>query len=762
MDNKRPSWSLPSRQSQDEVFLTQENYKKYSCRPSFVEYLEKHLKSEKDREKTVQNNHDDTKADVSIRTQDGSETTEKGARSKGAEKGRAKSAPTFLGPSLEFPVMSKVSIESQKMFVEMLEALRSGQLAKVDLQEIKAIQDIKNTVMLEQGDYQQFVRRHAKVNHHLYNFIHPDVWDDFKADIDGRVTERVNKYQRHYSLHGTIGLSVGAVFKSDAVLTFEQTLLQVGNIPKLSLPEDTDLTLLETGLTVPDAKSVQEKTKSSKVVSEDPIAVSLARKHKVDIVISSSGLNILLDNQPPDYGRQWQLPVTVQRVQDDHEKICAHRVVFVDKPFPPQKVTPRDVNVKFFKRALRRLVCHKSSKENKTADDGREKTISSNGSGTQIMEVEKTAADVCSEEFSSTAATNSERRKRRGTDEERQCSEVKKSKISDGALKPKVENLDENETCEEYDEKFFVYNLWRFGKFKVLIRCSVDAYAEQQNKQKCYTFFSVLPKLEYQPDFGHEKLSHDEAGRFWLNSFIRQNTRIVCGRINVYNSKLLRVDELSINDILQQGTGFNPAQGMKMVFQVFQALKRLPEASYILSHKAGEIHDCLYKSVHWQSGSVKSSYDLQKTRAPISVLHYTEGDIPSVAMDCNLFMPWQISQKRIPCTFPPVSERELAMMTNAEAQQIAAANTSKKNKKKSKKGKESKKGRNQGPATKKSNSGAAAEQSWNANKKRKPVAKGKGKIFASFDDTQPAEKESEIFAVSRRASGAILYDDLVL
>ena len=33
--------------------------------------------------------------------------------------------------------------------------------------------------------------------------------------------------QRYYSLHETIGLSVGAVFKSDAVLTFEQTLLQV-------------------------------------------------------------------------------------------------------------------------------------------------------------------------------------------------------------------------------------------------------------------------------------------------------------------------------------------------------------------------------------------------------------------------------------------------------------------------------------------------------------------------------------------------------
>ena len=43
--------------------------------------------------------------------------------------------------------------------------------------------------------------------------------------------------------------------------------LNQGNIPKLSLPEDTDIMLLEVGLTVPDEKSVQEKTKSFKVFS---------------------------------------------------------------------------------------------------------------------------------------------------------------------------------------------------------------------------------------------------------------------------------------------------------------------------------------------------------------------------------------------------------------------------------------------------------------------------------------------------------------
>ncbi|KAJ7370161.1 ER membrane protein with type-III transmembrane domains [Desmophyllum pertusum] len=221
--------------------------------------------------------------------------------------------------------------------------------------------------------------------------------------------------------------------------------------------------------------------------------------------------------------------------------------------------------------------------------------------------------------------TDSDTRKRRATGQENGIVEQKKSKMAgeSGANLPK-ESVSSS-TNEE--EKFFVYNLWRFGKLKLLIRCSVDAYRAEPNKPNCFTFFSVLPKLEYQANFGHEKLTCCEIARLWLHCYIRPNTKLICGRINVFNSELLRVDELFVNDILQQGVGFHPAQGMKMVFQVFQALKRLPESKFILSHKSGEIHGCLYKSMLSSSASLKSSYDFHKTRTPV-VVNYTEADIP--------------------------------------------------------------------------------------------------------------------------------------
>lgn len=42
-------------------------------------------------------------------------------------------------------------------------------------------QAIKKEVLTEQEEFQKFVYHHAKNNHHLYNFIHPDIWDNFKV-----------------------------------------------------------------------------------------------------------------------------------------------------------------------------------------------------------------------------------------------------------------------------------------------------------------------------------------------------------------------------------------------------------------------------------------------------------------------------------------------------------------------------------------------------------------------------------------------------
>lgn len=122
------------------MFFTQEIYNKYSCRPSFVEFLEKHLSSKEDRGYTVQNKHSDRSADVTMGCLTEGCKTNRGLDSSGTEGSGTHSAPAYLGSAMEFPCVSKISIEDQEKFLKVFETLRSRKLAKVDLQEMKTVQ----------------------------------------------------------------------------------------------------------------------------------------------------------------------------------------------------------------------------------------------------------------------------------------------------------------------------------------------------------------------------------------------------------------------------------------------------------------------------------------------------------------------------------------------------------------------------------------------------------------------------------------------
>ena len=46
---------------------------------------------------------------------------------------------------------------------------------------VHCLQDLKIKVLTEQEEFQKFVYKHVKANHHLYNYIHPNGWDYFKV-----------------------------------------------------------------------------------------------------------------------------------------------------------------------------------------------------------------------------------------------------------------------------------------------------------------------------------------------------------------------------------------------------------------------------------------------------------------------------------------------------------------------------------------------------------------------------------------------------
>lgn len=756
-----------SSSSLDKVFFSQENYKKFSCLPSLVEFLGKHLNSSTRGE---DGSPVDSRSDPPKVTNSSGNGTN-GGSNRNNEGKRSYSLSTSLSPEMEFPFVSKISRENQKLLLETFEMIKSGDLANADFQKLKSIQEIKAMVVTEQEEFQKFVYNHAKVNHYLFNFIHPDVWDTLKSEMESKYKASVGKYPKRYCLHETIGLAVGAVYKSGAVLTFEQTLQQTGSVPLLKLPKDVGIILTPEFVATKD-KEIQQKEVTEmdhKVVSEDPLAASLARKHKVDIVISSSGFSTLLDNQPPDYKTQWQLPITVRRQQEDQNQVVGQKVVFIDKPLPPQSFCPRAVNWKFYKQALRKMTCVKPREENAESCNDRKANLDSDLGREGAVDSQVKSESFGSErsliqEFASTR-TATPSRKRLADSGEGQGNELKKTKVAKS-------NLDDKTGGKEgaSSKKYFVYNLWKFGNLRVLIRCSMDAHRANSEKTNSFTFFSVLPKLEYQLTFGHERLTYSETAQMWLHCYLRPQTKLICGRFNVFSSELLRIDELSLCDVLQHGTGFNPAQGMKLAFQVFQALKRLPESHYILSHKCSEMHACLYKSQRLLGSSApKSSFDLQKEKSPV-INNYTEAEIPWVAIDCNLFLPWQIHEKRIPCTFPSVPAKELALILKNEKESPPKKKKKKKSKKKTGQAKRIASDNCNPQATSKQISVSEREGTSSNQKAQGQTSQGvkrpnrksidKSRLLATFYDVKPAEKESEVFAAARRSSGPVTYDDV--
>lgn len=106
------------------MFFTHESYKKYSCLPSFVEFLDKHLKATKDGGSDIESSYGNSSiTDLPFMSE--------GYNVQGANRIGAEGDRSFV---------SKVSIESQKLLMETLQMIKCRELAKVDLEKMQTVQ----------------------------------------------------------------------------------------------------------------------------------------------------------------------------------------------------------------------------------------------------------------------------------------------------------------------------------------------------------------------------------------------------------------------------------------------------------------------------------------------------------------------------------------------------------------------------------------------------------------------------------------------
>lgn len=103
-----------------------------------MEFLDKHLNLPKDDNSDIESSYcNSSMKDLPFMS---SGYNVQGASRIVAEGDRSNGAPASVGPQMDFPFVSKVSIESQKLLMETLQMIKCRELAKVDLEKMQTVQ----------------------------------------------------------------------------------------------------------------------------------------------------------------------------------------------------------------------------------------------------------------------------------------------------------------------------------------------------------------------------------------------------------------------------------------------------------------------------------------------------------------------------------------------------------------------------------------------------------------------------------------------
>ncbi|CAG8488242.1 15600_t:CDS:10 [Cetraspora pellucida] len=385
----------------------------------------------------------------------------------------------------------------------------------------------------------------------------------------------IKEYPRFYELMFTIGLALPPPGPGEPTLKFKQTIKATGtcynfSLQPLSKPipisrvkeywihdkvSDTinasnSTDLLNSSNLKEDVENDKSKTKISDndndgkktvppadywqkmcmpAVSKDPLIQSMVTQHKVDIVISSSGLCALVSLQASS-DVELEIPICVTESEAENSIL---KTIYIDKPLVKKRLTPRQRNQLFYDVAFESLALKQ---------------------GIDIKNVLHP-----SEESS-----------------------------YDGPMNEGIIDTNNSEKSSDIHSGNSLYNLWSFGDINMLIRCKAHGFIQEPDTDKKIRIVGIKTKLEYQLDVGYEDITNLERARWWIYTFIRNNAHLMLGRVNVLNNELWTIEKKRMADIIPDGNW--PRPHSKMLHYILKKLQSLPKGSYLFSHLKGEPH----------------------------------------------------------------------------------------------------------------------------------------------------------------------------
>lgn len=104
-------------------------------------------------------------------------------------------------------------------------------------------------------------------------------------------------------------------------------------------------------------------------------------------------------------------------------------------------------------------------------------------------------------------------------------------------------------------------------------------------------------KLEFQTNFGAEKMTKEELLKEWITHKLSIQSKTLRYRVDAKTLQILSITEISIEDIerdLREIYDFDPLDALELLFNTFNTIKNLPHGNYLIQAKIGTLH--IYKS----------------------------------------------------------------------------------------------------------------------------------------------------------------------
>ncbi|CAH1789017.1 unnamed protein product [Owenia fusiformis] len=269
-------------------------------------------------------------------------------------------------PYVPYPRKSSLTKEEQKIYIELYNTFLTYLPQKPSPQEIVQINKFRELQMKvgpEQEEFLRYSEKNAMAAEKDYTSMAPGIHTYMQEYVEHQ-RGRVLGYGKYFTVKETIPIVPTSKAKAEVTFQHTKTLLSVGHSAKAILPNMSDVVKpkCSTDYSKVNKRFPARMPSNSNVkqpCSKDPNIKQLLAQYNTDIVVSSSGLKCLLDNNAPQFSRQWMLPLLVKEYTTKvNGKSVQKKVVIIDKPFLSKTPSHREKMTKFNKLAMRVLITH--------------------------------------------------------------------------------------------------------------------------------------------------------------------------------------------------------------------------------------------------------------------------------------------------------------------------------------------------------------------------------------------------------------------